>query len=171
MTLEQLKLNLALTLQYMQASGPLLLEAYCQVSAGTPMAAYFFKHYEEERQHAEWLAEDLEGFSVPPHPLTACMAGSMYYLIRHVDPACLLGYMLALERPIPMQAVEQLEAAFGKPLLRTVRIHAEEDPKHAADLTALIADLPGTTKANVAMAHAWTQDYMKQLDVIVRGAQ
>lgn len=99
---------------------------------------YYAKHLEEERHHAEWLLEDLGGKKVYS-PLAAALAGTQYYLIQHEHPAALLGYMLALEsQTLPLHFVAGMEALHGKELLRTLRLHSEEDPGHRDDLLRVI---------------------------------
>jgi hypothetical protein len=61
-----------------------------------------------------------------------------YYLIRHVHPVALMGYMLAMEsRQISEEYVEAVEAAHGKNAARTLRIHAEQDPGHMDELRSV----------------------------------
>jgi hypothetical protein len=132
-----LRANLAFVHQVIVASEGLLADA----AAGSDgdLRAYFLRHLEEERGHAAWLAEDLGGADFPRSRAAVAMAGSMYYMIKHVSPACLLGYMLVLECfSMPLNLVEELERLHGKHLLRTVRYHAEHDPDHGADVLAMI---------------------------------
>ena len=70
------------------------------------------------------------------------MAGSQYYLIYHVDPAALLGYMAALECfPMPLEQVEALERAHGADLCRTLRYHAAHDIEHGSGVLEQIDKL------------------------------
>jgi len=107
------------------------------------LKAFYAKHLEDERHHAEWLREDLGDHPVVLHFGAAQLAGMAYYLIRHVHPVSLLGYMLALEgRPIPMEYVEAVERQHGVATARTLRLHAEEDPKHLDELRTAEALVP-----------------------------
>lgn len=167
MSLARFKFNLQINLQYMRASESLLGEAIA-LSEGT-LRDYFVRHLEEEQGHVGWLLEDLDGEELPPHPLPAAMAGTLYYLINHVHPVSLLGYMLALETPTPMSQVEEWEKLYGEKLCRTVRYHAVHDQAHCQDLHMLIHEQPPELKAHVARAYEWTTDFLRQLDVILQG--
>jgi hypothetical protein len=135
--------NLIILHQIISASENLLVEAAKEATGD--LKEYYTHHLEEERQHEKWLADDLAtaGIDVKQLPLdwdAADMAGSQYYLIKHVDPAALLGYMAVLEcYPFPMQQLETLEMIHGKPLLRCLRYHAENDPQHGDDLKKVLA--------------------------------
>lgn len=99
---------------------------------------FYEEHLEDERHHARWLREDLGHHPINLHFGAAQLAGMTYYLIRHVHPVALMGYMLALEgHPIDMSFVESMEAAHGKSAVRTLRLHAEEDPGHYEQLKAV----------------------------------
>jgi hypothetical protein len=101
---------------------------------------YYADHLEEERSHDDWLASDLSSIGIDvsacAFPSEAVAAvGTQYYLIRHVDPCALLGYMAVLECfPMPNEKLEQLEAKHGKELCRTLRHHSEHDIEHGAKL-------------------------------------
>lgn len=123
-------------LQAMSASERLLDEAAIETD-DPELKAYYKAHRLEEQDHAKWLLEDLEGKTLPIHPLAVAIAGSQYYLIKHVHPAVLLGYMLALENPMSMADLEELEEKHGPKLLRTIRHHVLADVGHRADLLAM----------------------------------
>lgn len=116
-----------------------LLRAACDRSIGG-LKAYFAEHLKEEAGHERWLRRDLLSADVdvsalPISPEAVAMAGSQYYLIHHVDPAALLGYMAVLECfPIDGEALDALERMHGKTLCRTLRYHAEHDIEHGADV-------------------------------------
>ena len=121
------------------AATPKLLSVAMQESHGH-LAAYFESHLEEERDHAAWLAEDLRSASieiskVDISPEAAAMAGSQYYLLYHIDPTALLGYMAVLECfPMTEHQIDALEFAHGTKLCRTLRHHATHDIEHGADV-------------------------------------
>jgi len=125
---------------------PQLLYA-AMMHSGGDLSAYFEAHLEEERAHALWLANDLasEGIDVralPVSPDAVAMAGSQYYLIYHVDPAALLGYMAALECfPMPETQERRLEEVHGVDLCRTLRYHATHDIDHGSEVLAQIDKL------------------------------
>ena len=105
---------------------------------------YMTSHLEEERHHANWLNADLvtAGIDVtvlPLHRSAVELAGSQYYLIHHISPAALLGYMAVLEGfPFPLDTLEQLEAIHGVEPLRCLRYHAENDIEHRKELFKVI---------------------------------
>jgi hypothetical protein len=119
-----------------------------QSSFHARLAKYYRSHSEEERDHVEWLREDLKsaGVKVPaelPNQWSMVMAGSQYYLLKHAHPAALLGYMAVLEGdPTPVEMVDLLEHAHGQELLRCVRIHAITDLEHRKELFEVIDDTP-----------------------------
>jgi hypothetical protein len=119
---------------------PQLLHVAMKQSGLGPLARYFEAHLAEEQDHARWLAADLATAGVDVHarplsPDAIAMAGSQYYLIYHVDPAALLGYMAALECfPAPEDQILRLEEAHGVDLCRTLRYHATHDIDHGADV-------------------------------------
>lgn len=151
---DTLRRNLAWVLQIITATERLLSEAAAECDGD--LQKYFLDHLEEEKDHAKWLAEDLEGFAIPLNGLAVAMAGAQFYLVKFVHPACLLGYMRALETPIPMPLLEELESAHGKKLLRTMRIHAELDPGHLEELNRQIALQPDDIRALIEMNAAQT---------------
>lgn len=107
---------------------------------------YYLKHLAEERNHASWLLDDLKSVGVTPGLDwdATKLVGMQYYLIKHVSPDALLGYMLALEgKPMPLKLVAELETRHGKKLLRTLRYHAEHDVQHSSDLYEFIETTPG----------------------------
>jgi hypothetical protein len=130
--------HLANCYQLIVASEPLLAQAIGTLRDDgweAELKAFFVKHLADEKDHAKWLLEDLDGYTGNLHYGVAAMAGMAYYLILHVHPVALLGYMQALEdQPISLEFVEAIERQFGKKLARTLRLHAEEDPKHAVEL-------------------------------------
>ena len=112
-----------------------------------PSWQYLKDHLEEERGHAQWLAADLLTASIDVKktliPAVAMqMVGSIYYLIFHVDPAALLGYMWAMESsPLSLEDLVAAETEHGKDLMRTIRYHVTHDPHHASELLTEIKSL------------------------------
>jgi hypothetical protein len=138
--------NLLFCYGIMIASEPLIEEAL-KHQLIPELEQYYQNHLVEEHNHADWLLEDLKSAGVTP-PLVdwraALIAGTQYYLIKHISPDALLGYMAALEcNPPSLQAVERLEELHGKQLIRTVRYHAEHDIKHGPELLSFIENTPG----------------------------
>lgn len=127
--------NLCYVYHCIVASSDLLEEAGDAAETGY-LRDYFLYHAKEEENHDVWLKNDLltAGLDVShtmvPGPVVE-MVGSVFYLIRYVDVAALLGYQLLMEsRPLPLETLEQLEQLHGKDLLRTVRHHSTHDPNH-----------------------------------------
>ena len=133
----------------MLASEGLLETAINRASFG-PVRKYYIQHLGEEKNHVAWIVADLATIGVTPpqvHWRAARIAGTQYYLIRHVSPMALLGYMVAIEsRPMSLDTVAQLEELYGVALIRTIRYHAENDIQHGADLLNLIATLDNKTQ-------------------------
>jgi hypothetical protein len=129
---------LAFWYQVIIASEPLLREAIAHLSDegfDGDLKAFYKKHLEDEMHHAEWLKEDLGDYPINLHMTAAALAGTQYYLIRHVHPVCLMGYMQFLEgQQIDAGFVEEVERLHGKQAARTLRIHAEADPEHSKEL-------------------------------------
>lgn len=134
--------NLLWMYQVISASERLMIVA-AQLATGK-LGAYLREHLEEERDHAAWLAADLKtvGVDVAREPLNRHaveLAGTQYYLIHHVSPVCLLGYMAVLEGfPFPVSACDELEKLYGKGLIRCLRYHAENDIEHRKELFDII---------------------------------
>lgn len=134
--------NLTFMHQVMKASIPLMQEA--AALADKPLRNYLLSHIEEEHGHVEWLGEDLKAYGVnvdeiAPIRRAVAMAGSQYYLIKHVSPYCLLGYMAVLEGfPVSLDVVDVVEGLHGKQLFRTLRYHCEHDLEHRKELFRFI---------------------------------
>jgi rubrerythrin len=134
-----------------------LLETACATARNrgdSDLADYYASHLEEERGHAQWLAEDLASAGVRLEKVrqdAAILVGSVYYLIHHLHPASLLGYMFLMEGlSIDLAELERLEARYGKKLLRTLRYHAEHDPEHAKELEEFIDSSSAETREAAA---------------------
>jgi hypothetical protein len=116
------------------------------------LSEYFFNHGHEEEGHDKWLAEDLAtaGVSVNQTSIPSAvpeMVGGVYYLIYHVEPAALLGYMLVMESgALQEEQLTSLEETHGKELIRTLRYHSEHDPDHLDTLKFMIDSLPDHRK-------------------------
>ena len=142
--------NLIWIYQVIVASENLMAVALEEAPAAAKVLRnYMARHLEEERGHAKWLADDLAalGVDVSYMPLNRSaveLAGSQYYLIHHISPAALLGYMAVLEGfPFPLDTLEQLEAIHGVEPLRCLRYHAENDIEHRKELFKVIDQLNG----------------------------
>ena len=145
-----------------RASVP-LMERAAAVAAARPdgdavargLREYLPAHIEEERDHDEWVLEDLETIGVDratvlertPSATVASMVGAQYYWIEHYHPVALLGYISVLEgSPPAADAVAELTTRTGyeAPAFRTLLEHADLDPHHADELYKTIDRLPLT---------------------------
>lgn len=166
--------NLIFLYHIMVASEPLLRVAIYE-SRDLRLRKYFEKHLEEERDHAKWLANDLKSVGIDvghtEPPLVAIqMAGSLYYLIYHVHPAALLGYMRVLESyEMTPQQWAKLEKEYPASLLRTVKYHVDHDPDHLKDINAIIESLPEQRKLVDDVARM-TQNYIRAAAEQLRSA-
>jgi hypothetical protein len=122
---------------------------------GEMLAEYLDKHIEEERDHDEWLLDDLESIGVErsstiarvPSPTVARAVGAQYYWILHYHPVALLGWIGLLEGyPPTPQTIDALVAGtgYGPKAFRTLSAHAELDVGHRDELFDLIDRLPLT---------------------------
>jgi len=130
------------------------------VSAG--LARYLAEHIPEERDHDEWLLEDLEAIGVdrsailgrPPSSTIAAVVGAQYYWIFHYHPVALLGYIAVLEGyPPTVELLDEMVARTGyRPeAFRTLIQHAELDPGHRAELDSILNRLPLTQEQSAAV--------------------
>lgn len=147
--------NMVFLYHTMKASEHMLEVAVERSNGNKELHAYYVDHLEEERGHHVWLANDLNtaGIDVTKTaiPLRAVeMVGTQYYLMYHVDPAALLGYM-ALQESFAqsLSTVDFLEQTHGKELFKTVRYHAEHDVDHGSDIADVIDNLPETSQSLV----------------------
>jgi len=117
------------------------------------LPAYLDTHIAEEREHDQWLLNDLASIGlskktisnrVPP-PSIVGMAGAQYYWIFHSHPVAILGYLAVLEGTPPtiahLDTVQKRSGLPGK-AFRMLRHHAEADEQHAADLFSFLDTLP-----------------------------
>jgi hypothetical protein len=123
------------------------------VAAG--LAAYLDEHIEEERDHDEWLLDDLAAIgrdrrtilAQPPSATAASCVGAQYYWIFHFHPVALMGYIGLLEGYPPTSAmIDDLMArtGFGAEAFRTLTSHSSLDPHHRAEFDAALDALPLT---------------------------
>jgi hypothetical protein len=116
------------------------------------LAGYFDEHIEEERQHDEWLLDDIEVLGIPraevwariPSPAVAALVGSQYYWLRHSHPVALMGYIAILEIPAEPSFLESIARKTGLPrdAFRTWLEHSRLDAGHIAEFNAALDRLP-----------------------------
>jgi Iron-containing redox enzyme len=145
------------------------------------VAAYLERHVEEERDHDEWLLDDLELLGMDrgdvlgrvPSATVASLVGAQYYWSLHVHPVALLGYLSFLEGSPPTpDLIEDLVARTGFPreAFRTLAKHGELDPEHGAELEQTIDSLPLTRdqEALLGLSAMWTVNLLgRAIDEIV----
>ena len=139
------------------------------------LAPYLDEHIEEERHHDDWLLDDLETLgrgrddvlARPPTATIAGLVGAQYYWMIHYHPVAVLGYIALLEGyPPSPEMLQELAAGSGYPpeAFRTLRLHAELDPGHGAELDRMLDGLaltpPQTTVIGlsaIASAHGFAR--------------
>lgn len=157
-----------ITLYHIIVASENLLIVAAQRSEGT-LRAYLEHHLEEERDHAKWLEEDLHSVGVDIRDTSAPklvmeMVGSVYYLIFHVSPVALLGYMWVLESyPFDEAQLRRLEQEYPASLLRTIKHHVKHDPRHLEDLQKII-EREGNPL--VEYVKEMTSVYLKHIELI-----
>ncbi len=120
------------------------------------LSEYYRSHLEEERGHLTWLRSDLESVGVHPgapnqHAME--MVGTQYYLLKHVHPAALLGYMAVVEGdPVSLAVVDSLEGLHGTTLFRFLRFHAAKDLEHRIELFEVMDAAPESAKQVIAQS-------------------
>lgn len=152
-----------------RASVPLMetaRERAQELAAGDPvcasLAAYLEEHIPEERDHDEWLLDDLETLGKkrasilarPPSATVAAAVGAQYYWILHFHPVTLLGYIAVLEGyPPSTELVDVLvdRTRHDRAAFRTLIAHAELDPGHREELDAALDGLDLTREQSTAM--------------------
>jgi hypothetical protein len=122
---------------------------------------------EEERDHVIWLRDDLRSVGVnvgAPNRVAMAMVGTQYYLLKHVHPAALLGYMAVVEGdPVPEEVVDLLERAYGKYLMRFMRFHAVKDLEHRKELFEIIDLAPEQLHSLISDSTENVLDYFVQV--------
>ncbi|MEW2181341.1 iron-containing redox enzyme family protein [Streptomyces sp. NPDC005406] len=144
--------------QVIRASVPLMERAATRCERlprdplAPPLAQYLRAHAEQERGHDDWLLTDAAATGTAPCELTAAappahvaaLVGAQYYWIEHSHPVALLGYIAVLEGNAPAPGLAgRLARETGLPsaAFETVRLHADLDGGHSADLDRLITQL------------------------------
>ena len=131
-------------------------------SVSAALVPYLEEHIPEERDHDEWLLDDVEALggdrssilARPPSPTVAAVVGAQYYWILHYHPVALLGYIALLEGyPPSIEMLEDLVDRTGhsRAAFRTLIAHAELDPGHRDELDAVLDGLPVTEEQSTVM--------------------
>ena len=130
------------------------------VAAG--VAPYLEEHAEEERDHDDWLLDDLELIGVErevvlgriPSPTVARLVGAQYYWALDYHPVSVLGYLSLMEGfPPSASVIEDLVERTGYPResFRTFAEHGELDTHHRDELDETIDSLPLTREHEVLL--------------------
>ncbi len=109
------------------------------------LAEFYLAHKEEERDHAQWLLDDIQAMGVAPEVVlqrqpsheVAALIGSQYYWILHYHPGFLMAAMLIFEGyPMERSGVLRIQQLTGLPdqAFRTLMVHTDLDVMHSADL-------------------------------------
>jgi hypothetical protein len=118
-------------------------------------AAYLEMHIEEEKDHDQWLLNDIESLGIDPAevlratPLQAVVSllGAQYFWILHMHPVAIFGYLIVLEGYPPLvHQLEQIRRNTGLPAsaFRCLISHAEDDPDHIDTLNRTLDSMPLT---------------------------
>jgi len=107
---------------------------------------YYQNHLIEEVGHLQWLKDDLASANVDPefpNRFATTIVGAQYYLIKHVHPASLLGYLIVMEGdPISAETLEYLEKIHGNKLFGFLQLHSTKDIEHRRELFEVIDMAP-----------------------------
>ncbi len=154
----------------MRCSVPLMEAARAKAQEFTPhdpvaaiLEPYLMHHVAEERDHADWLLNDMAAMgmdavaiaAMPPSPQVATLIGGQYAWIFHAHPVALFGYMIQLEgNPPTEQHLEEIRLTTGYPAeaFRCLLEHAEKDPHHLAELNQTLDSMPLTPQQNTLIA-------------------
>lgn len=109
----------------------------------------FLHHTDEENSHELLALRDLQklGYSIKDFPelaQTRILYEVQYYKIEHLDPAALMGYILALETLAGKDfkwLKEKVTGLYGKECAKFIQVHADEDPDHIEKALEVIEKL------------------------------
>ncbi|MCK5021260.1 MAG: iron-containing redox enzyme family protein [Candidatus Peribacteraceae bacterium] len=151
--------------QIVVASRPLMQAALSELemeSKNNTLIDYLTRHLEEEKNHDQWILDDLNSLGIDrewlndatPARSVANLAGSVYYRIFHNDPISIMGYIAVLEtHPVSNETIDLIKVATGinESSLRTLRQHAEIDVYHSQDFYALLNRLSLTSRQKTSI--------------------
>ena len=141
----------------------------------TGLAEYLDEHIDEERDHDEWLLDDLESLGADrlsilarvPSPTVARAVGAQYYWVLHYHPVALLGWIGLLEGYPPTPAtIDELmnRTGYGPEAFRTLSAHAELDVGHGDELFETVDRLPLTAEQSAVIGLS----AMSSVDLLAR---
>lgn len=130
------------------------------------LSQYYNSHLAEEQGEIVVLKEDLASANIPlgiADRFVMALIGTQYYLIKHRNPVCLLGYLVVQEAdPTPVKTVEALEDLYGRTLFRFLRMHAIKDLKHAKEILDLLETVPAALRELIFFSADNVLDYYAQ---------
>jgi hypothetical protein len=133
-------------------------------AGGGDLGQYYMKHLYEERGEIAILRKDLWSIDLKewePNPIAIAMIGTQYYMLKHIDPVSLLGYMAVQEAdPTPIETVEQLERLHGKGLFHFLRLHAIKDQEHRKELIQVIDNVSEENQRFIVNSAQSTLEYL-----------
>jgi pyrroloquinoline quinone (PQQ) biosynthesis protein C len=135
---------------------------------------YLARHVEEERGHDNWILDDAEAMGIDrrsilerlPEEVPMQMVGSQYYWINHYHPVAMLGYIAVMEGTPPRtEFIEDVARrnSLSPKAFSSFLLHAKVDPKHRADLDALLDELPLSQNHHtiIGLSALQTTQYLK----------
>jgi hypothetical protein len=156
---------LAFPIHARRVYGDLMAQAYYWVSHSTRLLALaasrlgtgheaqhrrLLEHAREENGHHLYAERDLERLGLRVDDFselapTAALYQTQYYLIEHVHPTALFGYIITLEGVSVLcgsEGLKRASAAFGSDAASFLKMHAGADEDHLPKAFAVVATLP-----------------------------
>jgi hypothetical protein len=129
----------------------------------TQAAAYLETHIDEEKDHDQWLLDDIttlgisaeDVFRTTPLPSVVSLLGAQYFWMFHIHPVTVFGYLIVLEGYPPLvEQLEEIQSRTGLPTtaFRCLKSHAEDDPDHIAALNRTLDAMPLTEEQTKFLA-------------------
>lgn len=119
-------------------------------------AAYLLQHIDEEKDHDDWLLDDITTLNIspaevratPPLPAVISLLGAQLFWVFNDHPVAVFGYLIVLEGFAPLTPqLLAIQRATGLPptAFRCLIAHADNDPHHLEDLNRTLDQLPLTS--------------------------
>jgi hypothetical protein len=186
---------LAFPMHERRAYGDFLAQIYYWVSHSTRLLALaasrlgtehepqhrrFLEHAREESGHHLYAERDLKHLDLrvddfPELAPTAALYQTQYYLVEHVHPTALFGYIIVLEGMSVLcgrEGWKRASAAFGEKAASFLRMHSDADENHLPKAFAAVTALPAPLQAGVRINCRNSLDLFRAIlrDVIARSA-
>jgi hypothetical protein len=118
-------------------------------------ATYLEMHIEEEKDHDQWLLNDIETLGIPatevlqttPLASVVSLLGAQYFWMLHIHPVTIFGYLIVLEGYPPLtEQLDEIRIRTGLPAsaFRCLKSHADDDPDHIETLNRTLDTMPLT---------------------------